>query len=47
MSVLDKLKIVAITPKRSLSVELERRNKLARKLEEQLKLAEAKLGGPA
>jgi hypothetical protein len=47
MSVLEKLKIVAITPKRALSVEQERRNKLARKLEEQLKLAEAKLGGPA
>jgi hypothetical protein len=46
MSVLEKLKIVAITPKRALSVEQERRNKLARKLEEQLKLAEAKLGGP-
>jgi hypothetical protein len=47
MSVLEKLKIVAITPKRALSVEQERRNKLARKLEEQLKLAEATLGGPA
>jgi hypothetical protein len=47
MSVLEKLKIVAITPKRALSVEQERRNKLARKLEEQLKLAEAKLGGPS
>lgn len=30
MSVLDKLKIVAITPKRALSVEQERRNKLGR-----------------
>jgi hypothetical protein len=47
MSVLDKLKIVAIAPKRAVSVEQERRNKLARKLDEQLKLAEAKLGGPA
>ena len=47
MSVLEKLKIVAIAAKRSLSVEQERRNKLARKLDEQLKLAEAKLGGPS
>lgn len=47
MSVLDKLKIVAIAPKRAVSVEQERRNKLARKLDEQLKLAEARLGGPA
>lgn len=47
MSVLDKLKIVAIAPKRAVSVEQERRNMLARRLEEQLKLAEAKLGGPA
>ena len=47
MSALDKLKIVAITPKRALSVEQERRNKLERKLGEQLKLAEASLGGPA
>lgn len=42
MSVLDKMKIVAITPTRALSVKQERRNKLVRKLEEQLKL-----GGPA
>lgn len=47
MSMLEKLKIVAITPKRAVTVEQERRNKLARKLDEQLKLAEAKLGGPA
>lgn len=46
MSVLEKLKVVAIVPKRAVSVEQERRNKLARKLDEQLKLAEAKLGGP-
>lgn len=47
MSTLDKLKIVAIAPKRAVSVEQDRRNKLSRKLDEQLKLAEAKLGGPA
>ena len=46
MSVLEKLKVVAIAPKRAVSVEQERRNKLARKLDEQLKLAEARLGGP-
>ena len=42
MSGLEKLKIVAMTPKRAASVEQERRNKLAQKLDEQLKLAEAK-----
>lgn len=47
MSALDKLKIVAMTPKRAASVEQERRNKLAQKLDEQLKLAEARMGGAA
>ncbi len=45
MGSLDKLKIVAALPKRAASVEQERRNKLATKLAEQLKLAEAALGG--
>ena len=45
MSGLDKLKIVAMTPKRAASVEQERRNKITRKLDEQLKLAEARMGG--
>jgi len=47
MSALEKLKIVAMTPKRAASVEQERRNKLARKLDEQVKLAEARMGGSA
>jgi len=47
MSALEKLKIVAMTPKRASSVEQERRNKLARKLDEQVKLAEARMGGSA
>lgn len=45
MGSLDKLKIVAVLPKRAASAEQQRRNKLATKLAEQLKLAEAALGG--
>ncbi len=47
MGVLDKLKIVALAPKVKGSVEQNRRAKLAEQLTEQLKLAEAALGGPA
>lgn len=47
MSVLEKLKIVAVAPKKAVSAEQDRRNKLTRKLEEQLKIVEAKLGGAA
>ena len=45
MGVLDKLKIVAMVTKTKGTVEQERRNKLAEQLTEQLKLAEAALGG--
>ena len=45
MGSLDKLKMVAVQPKRAASAEQQRRNKLAAKLAEQLKLAEAALGG--
>ena len=45
MGSLDKLKMVAVQPKRAASAEQQRRNKLATKLAEQLKLAEAALGG--
>lgn len=47
MGVLDKLKIVALKPKVKGSFEQNRRAKLAEQLTEQLKLAEAALGGPA
>jgi hypothetical protein len=47
MGVLDKLKIVALAPKVKGSVEQSRRTKLAEQLTEQLKLAEAALGGAA
>lgn len=47
MGVLDKLKIVALSPKVKHSVEQNRRAKLAEQLTEQLKLVEAALGGPA
>ena len=45
MGVLDKLKIVALVTKTKGTVEQERRKKLAEQLTEQLKLAEAALGG--
>ena len=47
MSVLSKLKIVAVPPKSGLTPEQQRRAKVIAKLQEQLKLAEAALGGPA
>ena len=47
MSVLSKLKIVALPPKSGLTPEQQRRAKVIVKLQEQLKLAEAALGGPA
>lgn len=47
MGVLDKLKIVALATKTKGTVEQERRKKLAGQLTEQLKLAEAALGGMA
>ena len=47
MGVLDKLKIVALAKQVKGTVEQERRNKLAEQLTEQLKLAEAALGGVA
>jgi len=45
MGVLEKLKIVALAPKVKGTVEQERRKKLIEQLTEQLKLAEAALGG--
>jgi len=45
MGVLDKLKIVALAKQVKGTVEQERRKKLADQLTEQLKLAEAALGG--
>ncbi len=47
MGVLDKLKIVALVTKKKGTVEQERRKKLVGQLTEQLKLAEAALGGVA
>lgn len=47
MGVLDKLKIVALAKHVKGTVEQERRKKLAEQLTEQLKLAEAALGGVA
>lgn len=47
MGVLDRLKIVAMVAKTKGTVEQERREKLAEQLTEQLKLAEAALGGVA
>jgi hypothetical protein len=47
MSVLNKLKIVALPQKSGLTPEQQRRGKVIAKLQEQLKLAEAALGGPA
>jgi hypothetical protein len=47
MGVLDKLKIVALAKQVKGTVEQERRKKLVRQLTEQLKLAEAALGGVA
>ena len=47
MGMLDKLKIVAMVTKTKGTVEQERRKKLAGQLTEQLKLAEAALGGVA
>ena len=47
MGVLDKLKIVALAKPVKGTVEQERRKKLAGQLTEQLKLAEAALGGVA
>ena len=47
MGMLDKLKIVALAKQVKGTVEQERRNKLAEQLTEQLKLAEAALGGVA
>ena len=45
MGVLEKLKIVALAPKMKGTAEQERRKKLVEQLTEQLKLAEAALGG--
>ncbi len=45
MSVLSKLKIVALPPKTGLSAEQQRRAKLTGKLYEQLKIAESALAG--
>ena len=45
MGMLDKLKIVALAKQVKGTVEQERRKKLAEQLTEQLKLAEAALGG--
>ena len=47
MGVLDKLKIVVLAKQVKGTVEQERRKKLAGQLTEQLKLAEAALGGAA
>jgi hypothetical protein len=47
MGVLDKLKIVALAKPVKGTVEQERRKKLAEQLTEQLRLAEAALGGVA
>jgi hypothetical protein len=47
MGVLDKLKIVALAKQVKGTVQQERRKKLAEQLTEQLKLAEAALGGMA
>ena len=47
MGMLDKLKIVALAKQVKGTVEQERRKKLAEQLTEQLKLAEAALGGVA
>lgn len=47
MGVLDKLKIVALAPKVKGGVEQDRRAKLVEQLKEQLKIAEAALGGAA
>ena len=47
MGVLEKLKIVALAKQVKGTVEQERRKKLAEQLTEQLKLAEAALGGVA
>ena len=47
MGVLDKLKIVALAKQVKGTVEQERRKKLADQMTEQLKLAEAALGGVA
>ncbi len=47
MGVLDKLRIVAMAKQVKGTVEQERRKKLAEQLTEQLKLAEAALGGVA
>lgn len=47
MAVLEKLKLVTLGPKRKASAEQERRQKLVQQLSEQLKLAEAALGGTA
>ena len=47
IGVLDKLKIVALAKQVKGTVEQERRKKLAEQLTEQLKLAEAALGGVA
>ena len=45
MGTLDKLKFVAAAPKRKQSIAEERRQKMVQQLTEQLKLAEAALGG--
>jgi len=47
MGVLDKLKIVALSPKVKRSIEQDRRAKLVEQLKEQLMLVEAALGGAA
>ena len=45
MGTLDKLKFVAVAPKRKQSIAEERRQKVVQQLTEQLKLAEAAMGG--
>ncbi len=47
MGTLEKLKLVALAPKRKKSATDERRDKMVSQLTEQLKVVEAVLGGPA
>ncbi|ESW60653.1 MAG: hypothetical protein Q27BPR15_10685 [Rhodobacter sp. CACIA14H1] len=47
MGTLEKLKLVALAPKRKKSATDERRDKMVSQLTEQLKVVEAALGGPA
>ncbi len=47
MGTLEKLKLVALAPKRKKSATDERRDKMVSQLTEQLKVVEVALGGPA